>query len=321
MRRRGFLVAGLALVLAACGGAGGDAGKGITIGVQKGGVLFVAKTRGEVEKKLAAQGIAPVRWVEFPSGPPLIEAMRAGAVDLGAVGDTPVAYAQASNSDIVYVATHSFPSAITGGLIVPPGSTIRTAADLKGKRLAFTKGSASELSAVVALKKYGQTLRDVTPVYLSPGDAMTAFTNGSIDAWLTWDPYRGLAEERHGAREVPIDRAGLAATLFYIARGAVVKDQPEKITATLDALRDEAAWARAHLAEVSKLSSDATRLPPQVQQKMLDRYKGAAFVVDPVKPADIANQQRVLDYLAEAGVLKTKLDAQAIAWTGWTPKS
>lgn len=321
MRRRGFLAAGLALLLAACGGGGGDGGKGITIGIQKSGVLFVARERGEVEKKLAAQGIAPVRWVEFPSGPPLIEAMRAGAVDLGAVGDTPVAYAQASGADIVYVATHSFPSAITGGLIVPKGSPIRSALDLKGKRLAFTRGSASELSAVVALKKYGLTLKDVTPVYLSPGDAMTAFANGSIDAWLTWDPYRGLAEERHGAREVEIDRAGLAATIFYIARGALVKERPEAITATLDALREEAAWARGHLDEVSKLSSYATRLPAKVQQKMLDRYKGAAFVVDPVTPADIANQQRVLDYLTEAGVLKTRLDAKAIAWTGWTPKS
>lgn len=320
VRRRGVLAGALALLVAACGG-GGDAGKGITIGVQKGGVLFVAKERGEVAKRLAAQGIAPVRWVEFPSGPPLIEAMRAGSVDLGAVGDTPVAYAQASGSDILFVATHSFPSSITGGLIVPRGSAIRTAADLKGKRLAFTKGSASELSAVVALKQYGLTLKDVTPVYLAPGDAMTAFANGSIDAWLTWDPYRALAEKRFGAREVAIDRAGLAATVFYIARGTVVKERPQVLTATLDALRDEAAWARGHLDQVAKLSSDATRLPPEVQRTMLDRYKGAAFVVNPVSPADIANQQRVLDYLAEAEVIDRKLDAKAVAWSGWTPKS
>lgn len=319
MRRRGLLAAALALLLAACGG-GGDAGAGITIGVQKGGVLFVAKERGEVEKRLAGQGIAPVKWVEFPSGPPLIEAMRAGAVDLGAVGDTPVAYAQASGSDIRYVATHSFPSSITGGLIVPKSSTIRSAADLKGKRLAFTKGSASELSAVVALKKYGLTLKNVTPVYLAPGDAMTAFANGSIDAWLTWDPYRSLAEQRFGAREVAIDRAGLASTVFYIARGSVVRDRPEVLTATLDALRDEAAWARANLDAVTKLSSDATRLPPAVQRKMIDRYGGNAFAVNPVTPADIANQQRVLDYLAEAKVLDRALDAKAVAWTGWTPK-
>lgn len=322
MRRRAVLAGTLALMLTACGtGDSAGTGKGLTIGVQKGGVLFVAKERGAVEQTLAAHGIAPVRWVEFPSGPPLIEAMRAGSVDIGAVGDTPVAYAQASGSDIVYVATHSFPSAITGGLIVPRQSPVRTAADLKGKRLAFTKGSASELSAVIALKKHGLTLKDVTPVYLAPGDAMTAFSNGSIDAWITWDPYRGLAEERHGAREVPIDRAGLASTVFYIARGAIVKERPEAITATLDALRDEAAWARANLDAVSKLSAAATRLPLPVQQKMLARYSGAAFVVDPVTPVDIANQQRVADYLTEAGVLNRKLDAGAIAWTGWTPKS
>lgn len=321
MRRRTLLGAGLALLLAACGGGSNDASKGITIGVQKGGVIFVAQQRGEVAKRLAEQGIAPVKWVEFPSGPPLIEAMRAGSVDLGAVGDTPVAYAQASGSDIVYVATHSFPSSITGGLIVPKGSPIRTAADLRGKRVAFTKGSASELSAVVALKKVGLTLKDVTPVNLAPGDAMTAFANGSIDAWLTWDPYRALAQERFGAREVPIDRAGLAATNFTIARGALVKERPQDVAATLDALRDEAAWARAHLPEVERLSSAATRLPPAVQHTMLARYGGNAFAINPVSPADIANQQRVSDYLTQAGVLDRKLDAAAAAWTGWKPKS
>ncbi len=323
MRRRALLGAALALLLAGCGsgGSGGNTGKGITIGLQKGGVLFVARERGELEKRLAAQGIAPVKWVEFPSGPPLIEAMRAGSVDLGAVGDTPVAYAQTSRSDIVYVATHSFPSAITGGLIVPKGSPIRTAADLKGKRLAFTKGSASELSAVVALKKFGLTLKDVTPVYLAPGDAMTAFSNGSIDAWLTWDPYRTLAQERFGAREVAIDRAGLAATNFYIARGALTRERPQVLTATLDALRDEAAWARAHLDQVVTLASAATRLPPKVQRAMLERYGGDAFAVNPVTPGDIANQQRVLDYLTQAGVLDRKLDAAAVAWTGWKPRS
>lgn len=317
--RRTLLAAVLPLLLAACGGGGGKDAQGITIGYQKGGVLYVAKARGEVEKRLALKGVAPLKWVEFPSGPPLIEAMRAGAIDLGVVGDTPVAYAQASGSGIRYVAAQSFPSAVTGGLIVPKGSPIRTAADLKGKRLAFTKGSASELSAVIALKKYGLTLKDLTPVYLTPGDAMTAFTNGSIDAWITWDPYRTLAEDRVGAREVEIDRAGLAATVFYIARGKFVEEHPQVLTATLDGLRDEAAWARAHLDEVGRLTAAATRIPAPLQKKMLDRYKGEAFAVNAVTPADIANQQRVVDYLTGAGVLDRKLDAGAIAWTGWKP--
>ncbi|WP_051272760.1 aliphatic sulfonate ABC transporter substrate-binding protein [Sphingomonas phyllosphaerae] len=319
MTRRGWIVAALALLLAGCGG---EANKsdGITIGYQKGGTLLIARLRGVVTKRLESEHLGPVRWVEFPSGPPLIEAMRAGAVDFGHVGDTPVAYAQATGLDIVYVATHSFPAEIGSQLLVPKGSPIRTAADLKGKRLAFVKGSAAEVAAIVALRKYGLTLKDVTPVNLPPGDTMTAFANGAIDAWLTWDPYLTLAEDKIGGRVVPLDRGGLAATNFYIARGAWVKAQPQQVRAVLDALRDEAAWADAHLDQVAPLFAAATRISPPLQRRMLDRFTGTPFAVNPVAPAEIANQQRVSDILFEAGVLTRKVDAQAAAWTGWTPK-
>ncbi|MGU3316905.1 aliphatic sulfonate ABC transporter substrate-binding protein [Sphingomonas sp. M6A6_1c] len=319
MKRRSFLAAGLCLVLSACGGDRSAQSDGITIGYQKGGLLFVAATRGVIGKTLEAHGIAPVRWVQFPSGPPLIEAMRAGSVDFGVVGDTPIAYAQASGNDLRYVAAHTYPNVVSGGLIVPNGASIRSAADLKGKRLAFTKGSAAELSAVVALKKHGLTLKDLTPVYLTPADAITAFANRSIDAWLTWDPYRTLAERRFGAREVEIDRAGLRASEFYIARGAFVRDRPKALIALLDALRDEAGWASAHRDEVARLAAAATGLSPAVVHQMQDRYGNDAFAVNPITPADIANQQRVSDYLTEAGILTRKIDAKAAAWTGWTP--
>lgn len=320
MNRRSLLAAALGLILTACGGNGSDQAKGVTIGYQKGGLLFVAASRGAVGKALEARGITPVRWVQFPSGPPLIEAMRAGSVDFGVVGDTPIAYAQASGNDLRYVAAHTYPSVVGGGLIVPQGAPIRSADDLKGKRLAFTKGSASELSAVVALKKHGLTLNDLTPVYLTPADAITAFANRSIDAWLTWDPYLTLAKQRFGAREVEIDRAGLRAGEFYIARGAFVRDRPTTLIATLDALRDEAAWARAHRDEVARLTAAATGLPPAVVRKMQERYGDDPFSVNPVTPIDIANQQRVSDYLTEAGILTRKIDANAAAWIGWAPK-
>ena len=320
--RRGTLaLIASALMLAACGQGSGASDKGITIGYQKGGVLYVAQARGDLAKRLKARGFGPVKWVQFASGPPLIEAMRAGAVDLGAVGDTPLAYAQASGSDIVAVAAHSYPSAITGGLIVPKGSSIRTTADLKGKRLAFTKGSASELSAVIARRSHGLTLKDAQPINLTPGDAMTAFANASIDAWLTWDPYRTLAIHQSGAREVPIERGTLRSTVFFIAPARVTRERTAVLTATLDELQTEAKWAQTHLPEVIAQSAAATRLPPAVVKQMIDRYQGRAFVVDPLTEADVENQQRVLDLLLEGGVLRSALDASKAAWFGWRPKS
>lgn len=320
MTRRLWLAAALALLLGGCGKGKPASDAGVTIGYQKSGILFVAQSRGVLAQRLAAQGIAPVRWVEFPSGPPLVEAMRAGAVDIGAVGDTPVAYAQASGFDIVYVATHRFPADVVTSLIVPTTSSIRSAADLRGKRLAFVKGSASEVAAIIALKQAGLTLKDVKPVYLAPGDAMTAFANGAIDAWLIWDPYLTQAQERIGARVVPIDRAGIAAINFYIARGQWAKRHPRQLVAILDALRDEAAWARGHQDEVVTLLAKATRLPEPVQRRVLAHYGREPFAVNPIAAADIANQQRISDALVRAGVLGRPIDAGSAAWRVWTPK-
>ena len=67
-----------ALALVGCGAKHDASDTGVVFATQKNGVPFLAQARGEFEKRLKARGIGPVKWVEFPSGPPLIEAIRAG---------------------------------------------------------------------------------------------------------------------------------------------------------------------------------------------------------------------------------------------------
>ena len=143
MKRRDFLKlsVGAASAVALLPQARADAGvKEIRIGYQKTGVLVIARQQAVLEKKFAARQIG-IKWIEFTSGPPLLEAMSVGSVDLGAVGDTPPIFAQAANANIVYVAG----SRITNGqgILVPASSGIQTIADLKGKRVGFTKGSSA----------------------------------------------------------------------------------------------------------------------------------------------------------------------------------
>jgi len=126
--------------------------KEIRIGYQKTGVLVIARQQAVLEKRFAEKQIG-IKWIEFTSGPPLLEAMSIGSVDLGAVGDTPPIFAQAANANVVYVAG----SRITNGqgILVSANSGIRSIADLRGKRVGFTKGSSAHNVVIATLEKAG----------------------------------------------------------------------------------------------------------------------------------------------------------------------
>ena len=151
------------------------------VGWQKAFPIQVLTRRQQViELRLKSLGVETVRWVEFQAGPPLLEALGAAAVDLGVVGDTPPIFAQAGGANLVYVA--ATPNASIA-ILVPKASAITTVADLKGKKVAFTKGSGAQNVTIKALAQAGLTTRDIEPVYLSPADATAAFVGATVDAW------------------------------------------------------------------------------------------------------------------------------------------
>src|SRR6476659_9443852 len=147
--------------------------------------------------------------------------MSTGSVDFGAVGDTPPIFAQAANANIVYVAG----SPITNGqgILVPANSSIRTIADLRGKRIGFAKGTSAHNVLIATLEKAGLSYEDITPVYLSPPDAGPAFANGSIEAWAIWDPYFAIGETKQGGRILINAREVTKTNSFYIANREFAK--------------------------------------------------------------------------------------------------
>ena len=159
----------------------------IRIGYQKSGAFLLLRGEGALEKKFDALGFK-VEWKEFPSGPPLLEALNAGSIDVGHSGDAPLIFAQFSGVPFKYIGTTS-PAEASAGIVVAKDSPIRTLQDLKGKRLAFTKGSSSHYLVAKALAEAGLTFEDIKPVYLQPAEARAAFQSGSVDAWAIWDPF------------------------------------------------------------------------------------------------------------------------------------
>ena len=110
----------------------------IRIGYQKSGVLPLVKQQGRLEKRFGTQGIA-VKWVEFPFGPPLLEALNVGSIDFGATGDAPPIFAQAAKANLLYVAA-ARRSGTSEAILVPQESPIKTLADLKGRKRRLRQG-------------------------------------------------------------------------------------------------------------------------------------------------------------------------------------
>jgi sulfonate transport system substrate-binding protein len=302
----------VAAALSACAPRAG-AGEGVRIGYQKSGVLLLARSRGAVA---AAMRPTKVDWIEFPSGPPLLEALSAGAVDFGATGDAPPIFAQVAGAPLRYVAVQP----LTGegeAVVTPPVSPLREARDLRGKRIAFTKASSSHLLVIKALASAGLTLADVEPIYLAPSDASSAFAKGAIDAWATWDPYLALAQRDEGAR-VLISGAGLRRSdAFYLASRRLTETAPKVLRALLDALRAEAAWGEAHTADLVALIAKSNGLPADVVATSLRR---GAVAVDPVTSDVLARQQISADTFAGLGIIPHKIAVADAAWTGWRPR-
>jgi sulfonate transport system substrate-binding protein len=315
--RRGLLASGLLLAAAAC--SRGASGERLRIGYQRSGVLFLAHSRGILEKRLAERGIA-LEWAEFPSGPPLVEAMNAGAVDFGAVGDTPLVYAQAAGVDVRLVAAQVYRGKTAGSAFLTlPGRPIASVAALKGRRIGFTKGSSAEVAALSALADAGLTIADVTPVRLAPSDGVAALEQGSLDALFTWDPYFTLAQSTFGAVETRFDRPGLLTVTLYIARTPIARPPATALHALLDGLRAEAAWANANLGEARRILAGAARLPEVDIARILARLGPIPFHVDPPTDEVVTNQQRVADRLAEARAIAAGLDVRRTVDRGWKP--
>src|SRR6476646_11351558 len=155
----------------------------IRIGYQKSSTLTaILKTNGELEKALAPLGVR-ISWHEFTSGLPLLEAINTGNIDFGAdVADTVPLFAQAAGAKLAYIAEEAAsPSA--QAILVAAESPIRTVADLKGKKVAVTKGAGSHFLLLAALAKAGLSFKDISPAYLTPADGRTAFIGGNVDAW------------------------------------------------------------------------------------------------------------------------------------------
>jgi sulfonate transport system substrate-binding protein len=270
----------------------------IRIGFQKYGKLVLLKRRGTLESKLKPLGYT-VSWTEFPSGPPLLEALNVGAIDFGVAGEAPPIFAQAAGAPLVYLAND--PPAPQGeAIVVPKGSPLKSVADLRGKKIALNKGSNVHYLLVRALEQSGLKYSDIQPVFLAPADALAAFTRGVVDAWVIWDPYEAAAEASTDAR-ILADGTGLVANYqFYFSSKKFLADNAQAVDLVLEALNQTDEWAGSNIRAVAEQLSPSIGLPAPVLEVSLKRE---SYGTVPINSEVIASQQRVADTFFALGLI------------------
>jgi sulfonate transport system substrate-binding protein len=304
--------AGAALATTLVSGASQAAGKVVRIGFQKYGTLVLLKAKGSLEKKLEPLG-CKVAWTEFPSGPPLLEALNVGAIDFGAAGETPPIFAQAADAPFLYVG-HEPPAPRGEAILVLKDSPIKTVADLNGRKVALNKGSNVHYLLVRALEKAGLAYSGIQPVFLAPADARAAFVRGDVDAWVIWDPYQAAAEAATGARTLTDGTGVVSNHQFYLASQKFTAESPHIIDATLAAVDDIDRWAKDNARTVAEELSPQTGIPASILQVALIRQ---SYGVKPLDAGVVAEQQRIADTFFKLGLLPKAINvASAVRRAG-----
>jgi sulfonate transport system substrate-binding protein len=282
--------------------------RSIRIGIQKGEpVVMAARANKDFETALAGKGIG-VEWTEFQFGPPMLEAMRVGGIDVGAVGDTPPLFAQAARADLRYIAANR---GAPQSILLPAGSKIQTLADLKGKKLAFGRGSSAHNFTLMALEKAGLRYDEIQPIYLGPADAGPAFERGAIDAWTIWEPYAALFAIRPGVRTLVTNADVGLQYGFVMGNGPFVRNNPALTATVVTTLTATAKRVLGQQAELATILAGATGISQDIWARALARDP---FEIQPMNDELVRGQQKVADRFRAQGLVPIDINVADAVW-------
>ena len=309
----------LALIAAGCSSSGsGSSGSGPSstasakIANVSSVVLHVGDQAGSGSQSLlTAAGLISklpfkVEWSDFTSGPPMLQAMGSGAIDIGSVGDAPPVFAAAGGEKVAIV------GAVTAGpnasaIVVPDNSPIHSVAQLKGKKIAVAQGSSADYHLLTVLNKAHLSVHDVSLDYLQPADGLAALTSGHVDAWDIWSPYIEQAVGQDHAR-ILVNGTGYGAPYsFAVASRAALAD-PAKAAAIRDYLKllnQAYVWGATHVSAWGAVWAKATGLPDAIMQKAA---KDDVRTPVQITPAVVNAEQSVSNAFTTAGLIPGHVD-------------
>ena len=211
-------------------------------------VSLVLKDKGILERELAKDGIA-VRWVQSLGSNKALEFLNAGSLDFGSTAGAAALIGKINGNPIKSVYVYSRPE--WTALVTRKDTGIAKVADLKGKRVAVTRGTDPHIFLVRALQEAKLTEKDVKLVLLQHPDGRTALERGDVDAWAGLDPLMAAAEIETGATLFHRN-AGANTWGILNVREAFAKENPALVAKVLKAYEEARTFALANPAELTR---------------------------------------------------------------------
>jgi len=268
-------------------------------------VSLILKQKGMLEKEFATDGIRIV-WVQSAGSNKALEYLNAGSIDFGSTAGSAALVARINGNPIKSIYVFSRPE--WTALVTTKDSKIATVADLKGKRVAVTRGTDPHIFLVRALLDAGLSEKDITPVLLQHADGKTALIRGDVDAWAGLDPMMAQAEVEDGAK-LFFRKPGANTWGILNVREQFLKDNPQTVQRVLATYEEARKYSLANYDELKKSLVTATRLPEEVADKQLKERTDLSYsrIGAPQRESILAAGLA----LQQAGVIDAKVDVKA----------
>lgn len=274
---------------------GDQAGTGAQAVLEAAG-LITTGTTGKLKNGLT------VKWADFTAGPPILQAIAGGSLDIGGVGDAPPVFADPTAKEVIVGALKT--AYANAALLVPANSPITSVSQLAGKTIAVGTGTSADYHLFTVLRKAGLSPKSVTVDSLSGAAGLTALEQNDVAAFDTWSPWVEDAEA-NGAKVLATGAPYGSPYSYQVASSAALKS-PAKVLAIRDYLTelDKAyVWVKAHPLYWAKAWSSVTGLPLAVSSQ--------ATLDDPATPIPVTNavvtqEQNLVDAFSAAGEIPAK---------------
>lgn len=228
-------------------------------------VSLALRNLGLVEKAFPQ---SKVSWVFSQGSNRSLEYLNSGGVDFASSASLSAVLARANGSPIKSVYVYS--RAEWTALLVRKDSPIKSVAELKGKKIAATKGTDPYLFTLRALQEAGLAKDDVELLHLQHPDGRTALEKGDVDAWAGLDPHMAASELQAGSRLLYRNKAFNSYGVVSVTE-AFAKAHPDAVRTVIKAYEQARDWSVKHPDELAALLAKESGLPLDVAKLQLTR--------------------------------------------------